>query len=374
MSVHNSHSRIFGYATKIMDSKGRFLFTIVVFTFARFVMVLVGIGSSGRGLADLFYPSWGSSAFYDALLVAAGYGSSTVAYWTVMPAFPSLLRLIMIPLLGFGNAGIIEAFRAAWVVAVIVSWILVTVAVPIFQSIAEQVMSRVEAMNCALVMFFFPEVFVFSSLGFSSAYFLLIELVAWVLLTKRAYVGWIFAACLCSLTELCGVAISIMFAAEVIRIRMSKKMLIYSFIPVAAFLSWLGYVQVVSGNWMNVFGTGPHLVEYFSELLGFTGLSVASVYFDPIISSSVLCFLMIVGYLAFRVYRVNCVMGSYAISIVVACALLVPAGALPRLLSLIFPVWLNLRIRSALLTMGLLFFFFLMSLLLWNGLIFGYLG
>ncbi len=357
-----------------MDSKGRFLLTIVVFTIARFAMVLVSIGSSGRGLADLFYPSWGSSAFYDALLVAAGYGSSTVAYWTIMPAFPSLLRLIMMPLLGFGNGGIIEVFRSAWVVAVIVSWILVTVAVPIFQSIAEQVMSRVEAMNCALVMFFFPEVFVFSSLGFSSAYFLLIELVAWVLLTKRAYVGWIFAACLCSLTELCGVAISIMFAAQVIRIRMSKKMLIYSLTPVAAFLLWLGYVQVVSGNWMNVFGTGPHLVEYFSELLGFTGLSVASVYFDPIISSSVLCFLMIVGYLAFRVYRVNCVMGSYAISIVVACVLLVPVGALPRLLSLIFPVWLNLRIRSPLLTMGLLFFFFLMSLLLWNGLIFGYLG
>ncbi len=359
-----------------MDSKGRFLLTIVVFTIARFAMVLVSIGSSGRGLADLFYPSWGSSAFYDALLVAAGYGSSTVAYWTVMPAFPSLLRLIMMPLLGFGNGGIIEVFRSAWVVAVIVSWILVTVAVPIFQSIAEQVMSRVEAMNCALVMFFFPEVFVFSSLGFSSAYFLLIELVAWVLLTKKAYVGWIFAACLFSLTELCGVAISIMFAAEVIRIRMSKKMLIYPFMPVAAFLSWLGYVQVVSGNWMNVFGTGPHLVEYFSELLGFTGLTLVSgqVYFDPIISSSVLCFLMIVGFLAFRVYRVNCVMGSYAISMVVACAVLVPVGALPRLLSLIFPVWLNLRIRSPLLTMGLLFFFFLMSLLLWNGLIFGYLG
>src|SRR5208282_6937316 len=129
------------------------------------------------------------------------------AYWTIMPTFPSLLRLILIPMLGFGRADIIEVFRSAWVVAVVVSWILATVAVPIFQSIAEQVMGRVEAMNCALIMFFFPEVFVFSSLGFSSAYFLLLELVAWVMHTKKAYVGWIFAACLFSLTELCGVAI-----------------------------------------------------------------------------------------------------------------------------------------------------------------------
>jgi len=373
--LSNSHSRKFQYPSKIMDSKSRFLLPIVVFTLARFAMVLVSMGSSGRGLADLFYPSWGSSAFYDALLAAAGYGSNTVAYWTIMPSFPSLLHLILIPLLGFGKADIIEVFRSAWMVAVIVSWVLATVAVPIFQSIAEQVMSRVEAMNCALIMFFFPEVFVFSSLGFSSAFFLLLELVAWILLTNKAYVGWIVAACLFSLTELCGVAISIMFVAEIVHPRVSRK-LIYSFLPVAAFLSWLGYAQIVSGNWMNVFGTGPYLVEYFSALLGFTSLSVASgqVYFDPIISSAVLCFLMIVGFLAFRVCTVNRVMGSYAISMVVACAILVPVGALPRLLSLVFPVWLNLRIRSPFLALALVFFFFLMSLLLWNGLIVGYLG
>jgi hypothetical protein len=358
-----------------MDSKGRFLLTIVVFTLARFVMVLVSIGSSGRGLADLFYPSWGSSAFYDALLAAAGYGSSTVAYWTIMPSFPSLLHLILMPLLGFGKANIIQVFRSAWVIAVIVSWVLATFAVPLFQSIAEKVMSRVEAMNCTLIVFFFPEIFVFSSLGFSSAFFLLLELAAWILLTNKAYVGWVVAACLFSLTELCGVAISIMLAAEMISLRVSRKV-IYSFVPVVAFLMWLGYVQAASGNWMNVFGLGPYLLEYFSALLGFTEMSIASgqVYFDPIISSAVLCFLMIVGFLAFRVYRFNCVMGTYAISMVVACAVLVPAGALPRLLSLIFPVWLNLRIRSTLLTLALLFFFFLMSLLLWNGLIVGYLG
>jgi hypothetical protein len=356
-----------------MDSKSRFLLTIVAFTLARFAMVLVSIGSSGRGLADLFYPSWGSSAFYDALLAAAGYGSGTVAYWMIMPSFPSLLHLILIPLLGFGSVNIIRVFRSAWVVAVIVSWVLATVAVPTFQSIAEQVMSRAEAMNCTLIMFFFPEVFVFSSLGFSSAFFLFLELVAWILLTRKAYVGWIAAACLFSLTELCGVAVSIMFVAEMIRLHVSRKV-IYSVVPVVALLSWLGYVQVASGNWLTVFGMGPYVVEYFSALLGFTGLSVASVYFDPIISSAVLCFLMIVGFLAFRVYRVNSVMGSYAISMLVACAVLVPAGALPRLLSLIFPVWLNLRIRSLLLTVALLFFFFLMSLLLWNGIIAGYLG
>jgi len=230
-----------------MDSKSRFLLTIAIFTLARLVMVFVSIGSSGRGLADLFYPSWGSGAFYDALLVAVGYGSSTIAYWTIMPTFPSLLRLILIPMLGFGRADIIEVFRSAWVVAVVVSWILATVAVPIFQSIAEQVMGRVEAMNCALIMFFFPEVFVFSSLGFSSAFFLLLELVAWMLLTKKAYVGWVVAACLFSLTELCGVAVSMMLAVEMVRLGKVKK-LIYSFIPVAAFLLWLGYVQVMSGN------------------------------------------------------------------------------------------------------------------------------
>ena len=374
LSIHNFRRRISDYYARITRSKSRFLFTIVAFTVARFLMVLVSVGSSGRGLADIFYPSWGSSAFYNALLVA-GYGSNTLAYWTVMPAFPSFLHLILLPMIGLGHPGIIQVFRAGWVVAVIVSWALSTITVPIFQSIAEQTMGRAEAMNCALLMFFFPEIFVFSSLGFSSAFFLLLELVAWVLLTKRAYVGWVVAACLVSLTELCGVAISIMFVVEMIRTRTLRK-LIFSFVPVAAFLSWFGYAQLVSGNWMNVFGVGPYLVDYFSALLGFTGLSVApgGVYFDPIISSSVICFLMVVGFLAFRIYRVDHVMGGYAISTVVACAILVPAGTLPRLLSLIFPVWLNFRIRSAALVSVLLVSFFLMSVLLWSGIVAGYLG
>jgi hypothetical protein len=339
-------------------------------------MVLLSVETSGRGWVGLFYPSWGSSAFYDALVAVGGYGSSTVAYWTILPGFPLMLHLIMIPLLDFGQVGLIAAFRTAWVVAVVISWILTTVAVPMFQSLAERAMSRTEAMNCALMMFFFPEVFVFSSLGFSSAFFLLLELLAWVMLSKKLYGGWVVAACWLSLTELCGIALSVMFAAEAIRLRMRRKNLIWCFMPLAAVLLWFGYVQVVSGYWMNVFGVGPFLVEYFSALLGFTALPVASgqVYFYPIVSSSLLCFVMIVAFLSFHVRKTDCVMGCYAISMALACAVLVPVGALPRLLSLIFPVWLNLRIRSIFLTGVVLAFFFLMSVPLWNGIVAGYLG
>jgi len=366
---------MFQYGTDILDSKSRFLTPVLLFTLARLVMLLLGVESSHRGLEYLLYPSWGSNAFYDALIAATGYSSGSMAYWTIMPAFPSLVRLILGISFGFGAVGVTELFRFAWLVAVIISWIMATAAIPIFQSVAEKRMSRIEAMNLTLLMFFFPEVFVFSSLGFSSALFLLLELVAWVLLTKREYGGWLIAACLFCLTELCGFAMSIMLVTELFRSRMSKK-IIYSLAPTIIFLMWLVYVEVETGNWMNVLGPGPYLLGYFSTLLGFTRFSIASgeVYFDPVISSSVLCFLMVVGLLAFRSCRVNRVMGSYAISMVIACAVLIPVGSVARLLSLIFPVWLNLRIRSIALTVALLSFFFLMSLLLWNGVITGYLG
>jgi hypothetical protein len=48
-----------------------------------------------------------------------------------------------------------------------------------------------------------------------------------------------------------------------------------------------------------------------------------------------------------------------------ASAILVPAASLPTVLPLIFPLWLNLRVKSFLVTALAVGFMFLTSLVLW---------
>jgi hypothetical protein len=319
---------------------------------------------------DVLFPKWGSDAFYNVVIVAIGYVRSIAEVWAFMPVYPTLVRLVLVPWFGFGRVKTIADF--AWLAAVVVSFLLSTLAIPLFQMIAEDTMNRIEAMNCTLLMFFFPETLVFSFLGISQALFLLLELTVWTLIRRKMYAGSMVSACILSLTDVYGFAVSAMLAAVIIRLR-KPKMFLYPLLPVIAFVSWLLYVNQTSGDWTNIFAPGPRIVDFFFPLIGLQPLTLEpdQAYFFPLISSYLIALVAIFGYLAIRSYTINPEMGTFAIAMVVASVILAPAVSLVRFLPLIFPIWFNLRIKNTFATVVMVFLMFLMSLVVWAGFISG---
>lgn len=373
MIFRNRRNPLSPYVARISSSPVRFVIPIVALTVARVVGLQVEAAFLHGGWEDALYPRWsGSDPFNNVMLVAIGYVRSISEGWAFMPAYPTLVRLVMVPWFGFGIGRVETIGDFAWLAAVIVSFVLSTIAMPIFQMIAEHAMTRREALNCTLLMFFFPETFVFSFLGISEALFLLLELSAWVLIQKKKYLASVVSACILSLTDVYGFAISAMLAVVIIRLR-RPRMLFYPLLPVIAFVSWLLYVNQASGDWMNVFAPGPYIVDFLSPLMGLQQISLelGQVYLLPLVSSYLIVLVVVFVYFAVRSFAISPEMGTLAISMVVAAIILVPADSLMRALPLVFPIWLNLRVRNSFATVLVVFLMFLMSLVLWAGFISG---
>jgi len=153
------------HLTRLLDTKYRFLLPPVAITVARLILAEAEcLSLKCLSLEYVFYPRPGQDAFYNLVIISLGYIPYVHQVWTILPSYPILIRLILVPWLGAVPRYSIAESQLQITAAVAASWSIAAVSIPIFQSIAERTMSRIEAINCTLLMFFFPEIFVFSSL------------------------------------------------------------------------------------------------------------------------------------------------------------------------------------------------------------------
>ena len=221
---------------KIFESKARFILPVLAvvslkilgsfFLYHRlsilgsfFTPWMEAWGSLGPPQVWLYLFNAQDSGFYVAL------ARSWYAYpmYVFFPAYPVLCMAV-----GAVTGDI-------WLSAFMVSFVLGSAAIPLFQAVAEQYMSRSEAAASTLLAATFPYVFVFTTISYTESLFLFSILATWYFYLKGRLTWSVLAATLATLTKTYGVTIVIPIAVGLLATRRIRQLPMLA-IPVSALL------------------------------------------------------------------------------------------------------------------------------------------
>ena len=360
---------------RILEGRARFLFSILVVLGFRLLTAAV-VYYSAQNYFQFFSTPWvdrlNVPANYQPSWVLLFYGWDSEWYlgiaqnwyartnsYNFFPAYPVLTRLVSIAL--FNNyllAGFIASFPFGLVAA------------PLFQRFAENFMDRGNALAVTLLFSLFPFVSLFSSVAYAEPLFLTSSLAALELdMRGRSLSSWLMAA-VATLTKSYGLLIVLPLVLNHYRRREFRKQLALAAIPIGALVGWMAYLKLATGDWLafvaaHYAGWAPwenfDTVKYVQSVLTLNYSGLATGFITKAIMAFSLIF--IVMSLAAqglpRNLRAYCIVGCFAILLGQI------QGFLRYFPFLIFPVWLTFRIRTPLLWPILLFFYFIVSVMIW---------
>jgi hypothetical protein len=184
------------------------------------------------GLALLFH-GW-DSAWY---MRVAREGYSYPAY-AFLPAYPFLIRMVNL---------LVED----WVTSSFaVSFFLGVVAVPMFQLLMEDHMSRRRAMVVTLLFATFPPVFFFTSIAYTESLFTVAILGTWLFCLRKHWMLSSIFSVIATLTKVYGFIVCLPLAIRLLDEKRRKEAFLTVLIPSAAFLGWNYYLFTLSGDLM----------------------------------------------------------------------------------------------------------------------------
>lgn len=269
--------------------------------------------------------------------------------YVFFPAYPALIRLVG---LLTGNY---------WFGSFIVTLVFALASVVVFQLLAEQYMSKQEALNATILFATFPYVALFTTLGYSEALFLFSSLLAWFYHKKGKTVGASLYAGFAALTRVYGVLIVLPIILDLCRSRQFKKVSLMMIGPALALGVWALFCYVTSGNAI-AFWTDEstwRLQLPFGLVNSFLTPEPTPGFATLLLSVSLF------GYLLIRIWSFDRALWAYAALLFVLLVYFAGTISLPRYLSFIFPIWLVLRIRNPLMVAFCLALFIPVALTLW---------
>jgi hypothetical protein len=346
------------------------------------------IASSGRFLTDWipreigagrllptapFWPflfqGW-DSVFY---VVIARFGYVQFPLYAFFPAFPALIK-------AFGYL-----LGDYWAASAFLSIILGIAWVPVFQKMAEHYLSERDAFEATILTAMFPYVFVFTTIAYTEALFILATVSAWYLHLKGKHVAAGFLVALATMTRAYGILILLPMIVNVrkvaLRIVFELRLRIAYIIPIASLLAWIVYLRMATGSWFTLVEAerqwigkaGENTLSYFLWQL-FTLHPISPIPFGqltPIFVFSLL-FVVVILFLASRTWTIDHGLAVYSWLYLILLLISGYAYSLFRLASFVFPTWLVMRTGSRIGLALVTVFFLITSILVWFLFLMGY--
>jgi hypothetical protein len=275
--------------------------------------------------------------------------------YVFLPGYPSLIALL---------GWIVQDY---WIAAFLVSLLFGLGSLVIFQRIAEFYMDKKEAVLGTVLFATFPYVALFTTLAYSEGVFLFASLSAWYMYRKGRMLTASLFASLAALTKSYGLFIVVPLALDLLRARKHVRLL-YLLLPAAAFVSWLLYCYVATGNPLASWTDESYWMQggiQFGLLQTILSSNLSRGVISESVNPSLLLLVAFFGYLAFRSWTVDKILSTYAIGLFAVLVFIAPTNSLVRYLSFIFPIWLNLRTGSSLVVLLCLALFVPLTFVMW---------
>ena len=302
------------------------------------------------------FNAWDSPQFQ--LIAQLGYVHPDYVY---LPGYPILIRIVGTLI---GNY---------WLAAFLLTQGFALASLVVFQMLARLYMKPKEALCATLLMAIFPEIIVFTTLGYSEALFLFSTISAWYLYKTQRTIPSLLLAGLASVTRIYGIAIIIPMFLDIVKTKHYRRLL-QLVIPASFLASWFLFCYLSTGDplasWNDEKWFTSNISSKFSlaqtiinQLLrGIVGAVPVPFYIDP----PILIALSLFVYLIARTWQVDRPLSAYAVAIFGALMFTATNQlALLRFLTFIFPIWLTIRVRSLFLVAVCITFLAPVALLLW---------
>lgn len=304
------------------------------------------------------FNAWDSFNF--GLIATYGYQHPNYSY---LPAYPLLIHL--------------TGFLAGdyWFAGFLVTQIFALASLVMFQLTSELYMEPKEALCATLLMATFPFIIVFTTLGYSESLFFFATISSWYFYKKERLITSSLLAGVASVTRIYGIVILIPILLDMLKTRSWR--LRYFAIPAALIATWLIYCFISTGdpfaswtdeNYWRVWANGDTGIRYglvptilFQGLRGIVVCCAGGNSFDPAILVSVGLFI----YLISKIWRVDKLLWTYAISLFSLMIFTAPIISVLRYLAFIFPIWLTVRLKNPLIVSICIAVFIPVTLVLW---------
>jgi hypothetical protein len=314
---------------------------IMIIKFVDAVILHYMSGTSWIGL----FAVWDTNYYYE--LAANWYPSTANQLWAFFPLYPASIRS-----LGFLG---LDLWTAGFLISILAGF----ASILIFQRVARSYLDQGEAIIATTFYFLLPPVFVFTTVSYTEALFLLLTLITWYSHIKGKDIISASFASLVVLTRIYGLLIVIPLAYDFFRRHQLNRVWYLGF-PFCALLVWLFYAFQRTSNilapltaqsyWNTtvVIVVRKHLSAFFTygDLRGYQFLLRFQILFILGI-----VFTALIAWLCIRSWRLDRSLGVYSLTFLLAIGLVAVIFiqtfvSLPRFLSMIFPAGLSLRCKK----------------------------
>ena len=281
---------------------------------------------------------------------------------TFFPGYPFLIRL-------FG-----DVTGNYWLAAFMLSIILGFASLPLFHAIAEDYMSKGEALGGTIIMAFFPYIFLFTTVAYSESLFLVAALASWYFYLRNRVLASSLCTLFAILTKTYGILIVLPILLDLI-IRRKWKEIPLTLIPV--FFIVIVILPYTHKDLLNrlilEFNTATWAVSretlgnfWFRDYILSIFASTRPMSFFHFFHAYALAFIVLVGYLAVSSAKIDWRLGVYSITMFTVIIIFGYVNGLIRYTSFIFPIWLNIKTKNPAILFPIILLFYIHSLILWH--------
>jgi len=307
----------------------------------------------------LLFHGW-DSAWY---MRVAREGYSYPAY-AFLPAYPFLIRIV-------------NLLTGEWIASsFVVSFFLGLDAVPMFQLLMEDYMSKSRAMIATLLFAMFPPVFFFTSIAYTESLFAVAILGTWLFCLRKRWLLSAAFAVIATLTKVYGLMVSLPLAMHLLKEKRRKEAFLALLIPAVAFLGWNYYMFTLSGDLMAFWSSQNHWQGGWP--FGITSIVRSAVV--SVVSAShgssliqerllvITLWIVVVSLIGIPVVAsvdVDREFGVYGVLLFLFLASFGNVWSFGRFLPFILPAWLTVRTDRRLATVLSILAFPVVSLVIW---------
>ncbi len=294
---------------------------------------------------------------YDSLhftqIAVLGYAHPNYVY---LPAYPIFIRSVGLLIGDY------------WLAAFLITQTFAFGSIVVFQLLAEEYMTRREALHATLLMTMFPYVALFTVFSYSEAIFLFFSIGAWYFYKQERLGASVALAAFASVTRIYGLAIVVPMVLNIVKSK-EYRTLLYLTIPVMFAGSWLLFGYFSTGNpWVSWTDEKYWVFDSkFSLMQTILLQSIQGVIACCAVDSSILVAVALFVVLIASVWRLDRYLWTYvAVLFVLLVSTTVDHLSLLRYFSFLFPVWLTVKVKNSLTVAFCIGVFIPVMLVLWT--------
>ncbi len=258
----------------------------------------------------------------------AQFGYTRLASFAFFPFYPMIIRFFYLITNDIALSAVIPSFICG------------VASIPLFQRVAEEYMDRQSAIACTLIAFFFPVIFVFTSLAYGESIFLLLSLLYWLQYRKQRITRANIILALATVTRPFGGLLGLPLAIDLLRQRRFRDLRNFA-IPSISLFSWLFFGFYSTGNWLAFRLAETSTIWTQIDWIKGTVLPFFAGQNVPFAATNFFM-VTIVGFIVVLTFQVDWRLGVLAVATYLSIILFSgpPELSYLRYFSFIFPIWL----------------------------------